>query len=387
MQQIEQYIGGERDYIKLYGDTGPLVYPAAHVYIYRFLYYLTDSGQDIKLAQYIFIGLYLATLALVMQCYRRAGVPPYVFPLLILSKRLHSIFLLRLFNDCFTVFFLFLAIYCYQKRMWTVGSVAYSLGLGVKMSLLLALPAIGIVLWQGMGRNRAVRQAMLIGQIQVSYTTRQCGIFRTNGSQVLLGYPFLAVNARSYVSRAFELTRQFLFKWTVNWRFVGEEAFLSQNFARSLLAAHATLLFIFIAARWLHAPLTGAIEHLISPPRPEIERKIARRVTPNFILTTILTAVIVGCLCARTLHYQFYAYIAWSVPFLLWRSGQPPFVIYAVWAAQEWAWNVYPSTINSSIAVVVCLKVTVLAILTGTEDDAPGAAQNPAPKGQDQKTE
>jgi alpha-1,3-mannosyltransferase len=167
MQQVRQYISGERDYIKLYGDTGPLVYPAAHVYIYRFLYYLTDEGRDIKLAQYIFIGLYLATLALVMQCYRFARVPPYVFPLLILSKRLHSIFLLRLFNDCFAVFFLFLAIYCYQKRAWTLGSVAYSLGLGVKMSLLLALPAVGVVLWQGIGRNRALQQAMFMGQIQV----------------------------------------------------------------------------------------------------------------------------------------------------------------------------------------------------------------------------
>lgn len=167
MQQIGQYINGERDYVKLYGDTGPLVYPAAHVYIYRFLYAFTNKGQDIGLGQYTFIGLYLATLLLVIQCYRAAKVPPYVLPLLILSKRLHSIFLLRLFNDCFAVFFLFLAIYCYQRRYWTVGSLAYSVGLGVKMSLLLALPAIGIVLWQGMGRNRALRQAMLMGQVQV----------------------------------------------------------------------------------------------------------------------------------------------------------------------------------------------------------------------------
>ena len=386
MQQIEQYISGERDYIKLYGDTGPLVYPASHVYIFRFLYYLTNTGYNIELAQYIFIGLYLATLALVMQCYRRAGVPPYVFPLLVLSKRVHSIFLLRLFNDCFAVFFLFLAIYCYQRRMWTVGSVAYSLGLGVKMSLLLALPAVGIVLWQGMGRNRAVQQAMLMGQIQVGRIYID-GYFETNLYQIMLGYPFLAVNARSYLTRAFELNRRFLFKWTVNWRFIGEETFLSQNFARYLLAAHAMLLFMFMTARWLHAPLTGAIEHLISAPPPEIERKIARRVTPNFILTSILTAVIVGCLCARTLHYQFFVYIAWVTPFLLWRSGQSPFVIYAVWAVQEWAWNVYPSTIYSSLAVVACLKVTVIAILIGTEDDEPGAAPNSAVKAQDQKTE
>lgn len=167
MQQVAQYVAGERDYIKLYGDTGPLVYPAAHVYIYRLLYALTGKGENIRLGQYIFIGLYLGTLVLVMQCCRQARVPPYIFPLLILSKRLHSIFLLRLFNDCFAVFFLFLAIYCYQRRLWTVGSMAYSLGLAVKMSLLLALPAIGMVLWQGMGRNRALRQAMIMGQLQV----------------------------------------------------------------------------------------------------------------------------------------------------------------------------------------------------------------------------
>jgi len=167
MQQVNQYIAGERDYIKIYGDTGPLVYPAAHVYIYRLLYYFTDEGRDIRLAQNVFIALYLAALILVFQCYIKAGAPPYIFPLLVLSRRLHSIFLLRLFNDGFAVFFLFLAIFCYQRRWWTFGSVAYSVGLGVKMSLLLALPAIGVVLWQGMGRDRAMKQAMIMGQLQV----------------------------------------------------------------------------------------------------------------------------------------------------------------------------------------------------------------------------
>ena len=167
MQQVAQYVAGERDYVKIYGDTGPLVYPAGHVYIYRLLYAITDEGRDIKLAQYIFIGLYLASLMLVMQCYRQAKVPPYIFPLLILSKRLHSIFLLRLFNDGFAVFFLFLAIYCYQRRLWTIGSLAYSYGLAVKMTLLLALPAVAIVLWQVVGRNRALQQAMIMAQVQV----------------------------------------------------------------------------------------------------------------------------------------------------------------------------------------------------------------------------
>ena len=168
MQQVAQYIGGERDYAKIHGETGPLVYPAMHVYIYRLLYAVTDSGRDIFTAQCIFGVLYLATLGMVMLCYGQAQAPPYLFPLLVLSKRLHSIFVLRLFNDGFAVFFLFLAICCYQRRAWTAGTLMYGLGLGVKMSLLLALPAVGVVLWQGMGRDRAFYQAQSIGQLQVS---------------------------------------------------------------------------------------------------------------------------------------------------------------------------------------------------------------------------
>lgn len=74
MQQVEQYLAGERDYVKIAGGTGPLVYPAAHVYIYSALYWITDKGKDIKLAQALFAALYLATMALVMQCYRQARV-------------------------------------------------------------------------------------------------------------------------------------------------------------------------------------------------------------------------------------------------------------------------------------------------------------------------
>jgi len=85
----------------------------------------------------------------------------------VLSKRLHSIFMLRLFNDGFAVFLLFAAVFAWQRRMWTVGSMLFSFGLGVKMSLLLALPAVGPVLLQGMGRDRAMKQAVLMAQVQV----------------------------------------------------------------------------------------------------------------------------------------------------------------------------------------------------------------------------
>lgn len=94
-------------------------------------------------------------------------VPPYLFPLLILSKRLHSVFVLRLFNDCFAVAALWIAIYAYQKRIWTVGNIAYSWALGTKMTVLLALPAIGIMLFQALPFGRALKSAALMAQVQV----------------------------------------------------------------------------------------------------------------------------------------------------------------------------------------------------------------------------
>ena len=62
MAQVRLFIDGERQYSKITGPTGPLVYPALHVYIYTALYYLTDHGTNILRAQVIFAALYLVTL-------------------------------------------------------------------------------------------------------------------------------------------------------------------------------------------------------------------------------------------------------------------------------------------------------------------------------------
>ncbi|KAE8447720.1 hypothetical protein EG329_010527 [Mollisiaceae sp. DMI_Dod_QoI] len=357
MEQVEQYIAGERDYTKIKGGTGPLVYPAAHVIIYWVLYHITDKGTNILLAQRIFGVLYLGTISIVMACYKRAKAPLYIFPMLILSKRLHSIFVLRLFNDCFAVFFLWVAIYTFQRRIWTLGSMAYSWGLGIKMSLLLALPAVGVMLFLAKGIQASLKQAWLMLQLQI-----------------VIAFPFLPANPMGYLSRAFEFSRQFLFKWTVNWRFVGEAVFLSREFSISLLLGHISTLALFAMTRWLkpaEMPITELVSNALKFQEPcgKMQHAISIRVSPNYILTTILTANAIGMLFARSLHYQFYAYIALATPFLLWRSGLHPILQYVVWAVQEWAWNVYPSTDLSSKVVVGTLFVTVASVWWGTRKD------------------
>lgn len=40
-----------------------------------------------------------------------------------------------------------------------------------------------------------------------------------------------------------------------------------------------------------------------------------------------------------------------------------------IWAAQEWAWNVFPSTDESSAVVVGCLAVTVMGAWWGSRGE------------------
>lgn len=68
MQEVEPVLNnGTYDYSVLKGDTGPLVYPAGFVWIFSGLYLATDNGTDIRLGQYLFLGLYLLHLALVFR--------------------------------------------------------------------------------------------------------------------------------------------------------------------------------------------------------------------------------------------------------------------------------------------------------------------------------
>ena len=95
-------------------------------------------------------------------------------------------------------------------------------------------------------------------------------------------------NLSGYLSRAFDLSRQFKYEWTVNWKFVSEEVFLSRSFSIALLAIHASLLLLFIGTRWMK-PLNRSPKSFIrnlftersaDVPGPDLEQDNTR-VHPN----------------------------------------------------------------------------------------------------------
>ncbi|UYV68714.1 ALG3, partial [Cordylochernes scorpioides] len=234
MQQAEGVMNGTWDYTQLKGDTGPLVYPGGFVWVYSLLYWLTSKGTNVHLAQCIFMGLYLYNLLLVFRIYRRTThIPPYVLIFMcLLSYRVHSIYVLRLFNDPVAILFLYLAVNLFLDGHWTIGCILYSAAVSIKMNILLFAPGLLVLLLATKGLWGAI--------LHISY----CALVQSMIIMLVMGLPFLLANPLGYLMRSFDLGRVFFYQWTVNWRFLPEPIFLSPWFHLVLLAAHLITLLV-----------------------------------------------------------------------------------------------------------------------------------------------
>ncbi|XP_055740047.1 dol-P-Man:Man(5)GlcNAc(2)-PP-Dol alpha-1,3-mannosyltransferase isoform X1 [Salvelinus fontinalis] len=346
MDEVEGVINGTYDYTQLKGDTGPLVYPAGFVYIFTALYYVTNHGVNIRLAQYLFAVFYLLTLLLVFRIYHRTKkVPPYVFFFVCCaSYRIHSIFVLRLFNDPVAMMMLFGAVNLFLDGRWTLGCVLYSLAVSVKMNVLLFAPGLLFLLLSEFGLMRTIPKLSLCAAIQL-----------------LLGLPFLMENPIGYMTRSFDLGRQFLFTWTVNWRFLPEWLFLSRYFHLVLLATHLLALLLFALRRWKR-PEESIMELLKEPGKRVL---LAQKITSDQMVLILFTSNFIGMCFSRSLHYQFYVWYFHTLPFLLWSGGVKKLahlLRVLILGLVELSWNTYPSTIYSSAALHLCHLIMLLSL-------------------------
>lgn len=114
-----------------------LSYPALHIYIYAILERLPKTPPwPLALAfpaklhghlilQLVFLALYLGQLGLTAAIYHQAGIPQLALIPLTLDKRAHSIYMLRLFGDCWAVAIVSVAVLFWQRGWWKTGSVIY----------------------------------------------------------------------------------------------------------------------------------------------------------------------------------------------------------------------------------------------------------------------
>uniref|UniRef100_A0A2M4BKK6 dolichyl-P-Man:Man5GlcNAc2-PP-dolichol alpha-1,3-mannosyltransferase n=1 Tax=Anopheles marajoara TaxID=58244 RepID=A0A2M4BKK6_9DIPT len=417
MQECEGFLNGTTDYSQLRGDTGPLVYPAGFVYIYSAFYFLTSRGTNIRLAQYLFIVIYLLQQMLVLRLYCKSRkIPPYVMVItMFTSYRIHSIYLLRLFNDPIAILLLNAALNAYIDGRWTLGSVLLSLGVSVKMNILLFAPGILLLFITNLGWMGTLRQLTVCGVIQL-----------------LLGAPFLLTFPWAYLKGSFDLGRVFEHKWTVNYRFLEPALFESKMFHLALLALHLGLLALFASPCYKYlqnycrlrnlemmlAPQIAAQNRVekeqaakqqqqqqqqqkqrqISGKRKEEEdeklsveqekflksfekgikqmaEKEKQKSTPETVesvaagpnkfsihfdrstqlaLLPIFLSNFIGIVCARSLHYQFYVWYFHSLPYLTWYTEYGTSLKFLLLLLIEFCWNTYPSTVLSSLTLHGC---------------------------------
>eukprot|EP00039_Didymoeca_costata_P013387 m.203095 g.203095 ORF g.203095 m.203095 type:complete len:422 (+) comp15756_c0_seq5:4126-5391(+) len=343
MDEVEGAINGTFDYTLLKGDTGPLVYPAGFVYLFGALYYATEHGVNIARAQFIFIGFYILNLILVHRLYIRSN---FKFPPIALmymsftSYRVHSIFVLRLFNDPIAMIFLYAAIHCVLSRRWYIGCLLFSLGVSIKMNVLLYAPALGLMMVISLGVWGTLPRLFV------------CFIV-----QVILGLPFLMDNMGGYLGRAFELSRQFKYVWTVNWKCLPENIFLDRRFHAVLLITHLSILLLFTFMKW-----TRSRGGLFSILQKAFASKKDGSLTHHEIIMIMFSCNFVGVMFARSLHYQFYSWYYHTLPYIIWTAKLSTVSRVALLLAVEYSWNTFPATWNSSFLLHMSHFVILLSM-------------------------
>ncbi|XP_021737313.1 dol-P-Man:Man(5)GlcNAc(2)-PP-Dol alpha-1,3-mannosyltransferase-like [Chenopodium quinoa] len=350
MSQVSQFLNGERDYSNIEGDTGPLVYPAGFLYVYSAIQYIT--GGLVHPAQILFGALYIINLAIVLFIYIKTDVLPWwALILLCLSKRVHSIFVLRLFNDCIATTLLHAALATLLYQRWWLGLIIFSLAVSIKMNVLLYAPSLLLLLLKAMDISGTIVALGGAGLVQI-----------------LLGFPFLVSYPVAYLSRAFNLGRVFIHFWSVNFKFVPEPVFVSKAFAVTLLILHLGLLAIFAHKKWckhegglLKALHSAYISTVSCFPLKGLYAygTTSKTLKEEYIVTTMFVGNFIGIVCARSLHYQFYSWYFFSVPYLLWKTPFPTLLRIALFVGVECCWNVYPSNSYSS-GILLCIHLVIL---------------------------
>jgi alpha-1,3-mannosyltransferase len=265
-----------------------------------------------------------------------------------------SLFVLRLFNDAVQVMLMYISILLFARNNWSVGCLIYSASVSVKMNALLYAPGLAVLLCQALGPLSALAHV----------------IFICCGFQAVVGLPFLLHAPESYLTKAFEFSRVFQYKWSVNGAFLSESNFLDRRLSAVLVITHILTLLLFGHLRWTPASQKGLFGLVgwrrASQFGPSAWLSWARNFTPRklrsaHVVFVLFSSNFIGIVFARTLHFQFYLWYFHTIPLLVAMSSLPITIGIAVFAVIELVFNIYPPQSSAALA----LSASHLALLFG----------------------
>ncbi|SSD60263.1 related to Dol-P-Man:Man(5)GlcNAc(2)-PP-Dol alpha-1,3-mannosyltransferase [Saccharomycodes ludwigii] len=386
MEQISMIVkDGVTNYELIRGNTGPLVYPAGHVLIYRAMNHFTQGLKNLKEGQIIFRYLYISTLMVDFAIYFSIDtLPPWCILLACLSKRLHSIYVLRLFNDCFTT--LFIGLTCLtlivlvkvlnnsrKNNSFILSSFAsffFTFAVSIKMNALLYFPGILIILvWCDYPhlddrKNKRIFSFLMFTLKLFFYIAVMIGW------QIFVAYDFLSYYPKEYLHMAFQFDRKFMYIWSINWQFVNVDFFNSDLFGNIMLLLHLITLFIFMNYKWLYCITLGKWKMLFKLPVQLLKGETAVNLFPlltvKHMVYVLVTCNYIGVIFSRSLHYQFLSWYHWTIPLLVYYSSGADSIntgvsflslkkifvalAYYLWYfLHEYAWNLYPPQLKGSL--------------------------------------
>ena len=379
IQQIHQINAGQLDYSLIEGDSGPIVYPAGFVHIFQVINWITSNGENVVMGQILFGYLFTATVAVAILCYASAGgIPLWPLMLLLASRRLVSVYVLRMFNDGFTtglmvVTTLFLQVIAGYRDIMSpnmamaataVAADVYSTAIAVKMNALLYLPGVVVVVYYLNGENLARTAAVMAVIPAVQWGTAWRFVMAPVDNAADVEYL-----RWTYFRQAFQFDRKFLYQWTVNWRFVPQEVFESGYFTTGLMVMLVVVMVWFgwtrfaapfVAGKLSARVVTDGVMYPFTSTVAPGNAVASRHTGPRLVMLILSCSNIIGVVFCRSLHYQFLSWYCWQMPFMLWATGWKFWVCLCLWMVHEWCWNVFPSTeVSSGVLVGVLLGVLV----------------------------
>jgi len=341
LHHVEQFLQGRLDFSSYMHFHGHNAYPAAFLYLYTSLYYM--SGGSLRVFQLVWAIMEVASLRSIAELGLQLRLGPAACLLPFASNRLHLYHVRVVTNDGINVALMLSAVRLLTSGHQMLGTMLYSLVLGMKLNFILFLPA---WCWATL---RSVDGEELLGRKGMAAVAR--GLLLLLLLQGLLGFPFLAGNFEAYLEGAYDLSRTLLWDKTRVFKWVGRSCFLERRFHLLLLLVSGSL-----AARFLLLCDRACLQ------RPNARAR--KRILIRGVLTFNQ-----GMVCfARALYTPFLSWYFYSLPTVMALSKMSQGAQVVCWISHELLFRSFDSPLtdawaswilfvcNTFIAFRCCLK-------------------------------